>query len=537
MSRAAASGLFVTWEALFVTGITLVASLLRLLSLAEYPPGLQGDEAWMGLEAQRILSEGWIGIWTSVGWGQPTGPFYWAALFFRFLPDDVTVLRASMASLGVATVPVFYCFARATYGKRAAVVGTVLLAFSYWHIHYSRTAFGLISAPLAECAVLFFLAKGLKGGKGWPFVAAGALAGLGVYTYKGYSFFVLLLVALGVFLVVTRPYTLRLLLRHGFMFALPAVLIALPMAALIMTRYDDYMGYGRIVSIFNSSEYHEAAQQGNALSFLGMKVARAISLYFLGRSADPTDGMGDFGLLDPAARVLFALGLAVSLWRGRQWQYFLVLAGVASGVVAVVTTVSWGENRRGIAALPMVFAAAAVGGDTLLALAETSIRRARDARWRVLARGFVYGAAVVVVGYVALWNVRVYFTEVAPGEVSRFAYAYELSRASGYLSSLPRSQGQSPYVYFYSDRWSWDYEARRFQAPGLEGEDRSAMFGRFSLRADHGPPVVYLLLSPYDRHLSELRNTYPGGRAVVEKTDDGRLIFAAYVLEGPGPHS
>lgn len=130
--------------------LALAAAFPRLVYLDRFPPGLQGDEAWMGLEAQRIGEEWWIGTWTPAGWGQPTGAFYVPGLLFRWLPQNVITLRASMALLGILTVPALYLLARSLFGARPAAIAALLLIVSYWHWHYSRTAFSLISAPPAS---------------------------------------------------------------------------------------------------------------------------------------------------------------------------------------------------------------------------------------------------------------------------------------------------------------------------------------------------------------------------------------------------
>jgi 4-amino-4-deoxy-L-arabinose transferase-like glycosyltransferase len=516
------------WELLLVTFCAGIAAFLRVYRVADFPPGLQGDEAWMGLEARRILKEGWIGVWSATAWGQPTGPFYWTAFLFRLLGDTTAVLRTAVALLGVAAIPVFFLFVRTVYTPRAAVISTILLVFSYWHIHYSRTAYGLISVTLVESAILLFLGRGIKSGHAWAFLVAGIVTGMGIYTYRGYLFFVLLLVALWGVVVLQRPYPLKRLALHATLFALPIFLLAIPMLKFISDNYDDYAAYGRVVSIFNSPEYQKAEQPWGRSAFMAYKVGRALAIYYVPRSADITDALGSHGLLDPVTMTLFTVGLGIAVWRWRRWQYSLILGGVALGVVAVATTVEWGENRRGIAALPMVFTAAGLGADALLDLSQRLLQKLKP-QWEthIKTRALYLGMATVLL-FAAAWNIHLYFHTIAGAEMTRWAYLYDLTHASAYL----RSQEPAPYVYFYSPRWSWHYEARRFQAPGLAGEDRSQEFGLFSLerRLEH-QHVVYLIMSPYERYLEELQRRYPGGD-YRELREEGRLVFAAYCLKG-----
>lgn len=512
-------------EALAVTALTGVAIAARLVALGESPSGLQGDEAWLGLEARRILDQGWIGIWTGAGWGQPTGVFYWTAFLFALFPDDVTVLRASIAVLGAATVPALYLFLRSWYGRRAALIGAGLLAGSYWHIHYSRTAYTLVSAPLVECAVLLFLALGLKRQCAWPFVAAGILTGLGVYTYRGYMPFVFLMILLWGVILLARPYALRPLLRHAFLFGALAMLAAALMVIFVARHYGDYSGYGQLVSIFGNGQLQEAADQGETVQFLGVNSLRAAGTLYVGLYADPTDGMGASGLLDPMTAGLFTVGMVWSLRRWRDPRYFLIPTGVLLGLATVAMTVEWGENRRSIAALPMVFAAAGVGGDALLSL----VQRHGFARMRLPSPGSTRPAMLISVAFAFAfaWNGWVYTAHLLPSDPMRHAYAADLREASRFLAGLP----QEAHVYFYSHRWSWNYEARRFLAPGLEGEDRSKEFGEFTLDLDPNYPyVVYLLMPPYDEYAEEIEGRYPESKR-IERVNEEELVFLAYIVE------
>lgn len=50
-----------------ILAITALAAFLRLYKLTEIPPGIIGDEGLMGINARRILDEGWIGAYVRVG--------------------------------------------------------------------------------------------------------------------------------------------------------------------------------------------------------------------------------------------------------------------------------------------------------------------------------------------------------------------------------------------------------------------------------------------------------------------------------------
>ena len=509
-------------EVLLVASLIIVAAFLRIYRLGDFPPGLHGDEAWTGIEARRILEDGPIGVWSPSALGQPAGTFYWTAFLFSFLEPSLFTLRLSAALLGVLTVLAFYVFARAVLGPTAASVGAVLLTVSFWHIHYSRIAFPLVALPFLECVALVFLVQGLRTGRLFFVAIAGATSALGVYVYGGFVAFALTLALFWAFLVFRRAYPPRRLVKYGLAFLLPAFLVGLPFLNTLVSSPSDVLSYGAVSSTFSDHEFKDAEDLGDKTSFVLRRLRRGFSLYFTGGQMDYTDGMGARGLLDLLTFGLFVVGAAAAVWRWREWGRFLLLAGLVGGVLvtAYMALPSWAESRRGIGALPMVFALAGLGGDVAVRAVSRWMRR----RWAYA----LVGSVVVIAAYL---NLNYYFGTLSRAPETRWVFVEEFTRASKYLGELPDTD---LYVYFYSGRWSYNYETRRFLLPDLPGEDRSHEFGQFTLERDESRPnVVYVLLPPYQEVLEELRALYPGGRH-HELKDGDRFIFSAYHLEGGG---
>jgi hypothetical protein len=75
-----------------------------------------------------------------------------------------------------------------------------------------------------------------------------------------------------------------------------------------------------------------------------------------------------------------------------------------------------------------------------------------------------------------------------------------------------------------------DYETRRFLAPNLSAEDRSAEYGEPGIAVDpaKGRPV-FVFLGEYRSHIDEVRQHYPVGYTITGGTEDD-VAFAAYVI-------
>ena len=509
-------------ELALVALLTGIGAFLRIYLIEALPPGLHGDEAWTGLEAMRILRDGYIGPWSPSALGQPAGTFYWTALLFRFIEPSLFSLRLSIALLGVATIPAFYVFTRVLFGRMAATIGSVLLVVSLWHLHYSRIAFPVVSLPLVECVALYFLVRGLREGRNGFLVAAGATSALGVYVYGGFISFALALLLFWAFLALAKSRPRRRLGSEMLYFGLPALVVAIPFLHTLTWSPTEVLSYSGISSAFRDPAFQNAEEIAQKLDFLVDRLRSGIVAYGVGRQLDYTDGMGARGLLDVATLGLVVIGASVAVWWSRDWRYSLLMAGLLAGVftTAYFALPSWGENRRGIGALPMVFALAGLGGETLVLVWR---------RW--LTRRLAYAALGIALGLAVFINLQYYFGSLASAPETRWVFVEELTAASRYLKSLPPDE---LYVYFYSSRWSYDYETRRFLAPGVPGGDRSSEFGPGSLLPDSSRKgVVFLLLPPYQELIKELRLLHPDGR-YYENRDGDRFIFGAYHVEQEG---
>ena len=507
------------WELLLVLLCTGVAAFLRIYRLADLPPGLHGDEAWTGLDALRIIDEGWIGPYVGSALGQPTGPLYFTAFVFKLSHASLFTLRLSMAILGVATVPLAYLLFRVGFGRWVAIFGMVALTFAYWHLHFSRISFMIISMPmmigLAAVATLW----AMRSAKKWPWLIAGLVLGVGVYTYSGYLLFpVVVGIVLAVRLALHRRQWRDLLLRYALL-AAGFVLIALPLIQFVVRSPDFYFSHARQVSFTRDPGFADAENAGQKAEFVVKRAWGAFGELFRHPRIDFTDALGGRGLLDPVLAVLAYLGLVVALTRWRSPPHLLAALAVIAGMTAVVlTAANWGEMRRILVAVPFVYGLSGVAAMEIVLAGE---RLLGDPGRRVA----VAGVAVSLVAVIG-WNSWYYFGDFVHRDHTRWVFVSDLVDS---LDAAHRS-GTPGTIYFYSARWSYNYETRLFLYPESVGIDRSKEFGTFSLNRLDSGPVTYVLLPPYERELEQLMRTYPGGTVAREYDDNGAVRFAVYSL-------
>jgi 4-amino-4-deoxy-L-arabinose transferase-like glycosyltransferase len=516
-------------EVAVVASITLVAALLRLWNIGTVPLGLHGDEAWTGIDARRILDEGWIGVYVPSALGQPSGPLYWTALLFTFLPETTTTVRLSMAVFGVATVPLSYLAFRLMFDRATATFAALVLTVLYWHLHLSRLGFMVISWPFIEVAALASLWLAMRRRSLWLFAAAGAITGLGVYSYNAYLLFVPVpFIALLWTYVPWRGRPLRPRDAAGAgVFALVALVAALPFLNYVRENRHEYEAHQRVVGVQHSERWKEADALSAKADILWERFREWERGLVNGDRPDYGDGLAIAGqpVVDPIFALLAVVGLAVAAWNWRRPAYATLIAATLLLPFGALLTVGDGLFRRSLGLTPFVAVLAAIPLAWL---------------WRRLGRSpgpqrYAYLALVLLVPlFVGVRTTRDYFGHVQDSPPMRYVFPYQLDAASRYIAGLP----DGTYVYFYSDRWPFGYETRRFIAPGARGEDRSREFGTRTLVGDQPDlttnrdgPVAFVFLDAYLPLADEVMRRYEGGFATTARRGD-ETIFRAWFMPG-----
>ena len=500
--------------------LTACAAAMRLTLLGDIPYGVHSDEAQVGTDAHRIISDGWIGVYTHAALGQPAGHAYLTVPSIWLLGDNAFALRLPLALVAVAQIPLLYLLVRVLANRLEAFLAAALLTVSYWQMFYSRVAHWSISYGTIVLAALLCLALGMKSGRRRWFVAAGALLGLGVYTYNIYP---IALVAVAAFLAAmtwTRRDDLRPWLARLALTTTVAFVVALPMIRYVSDPdafYWDHVTNYSEVDVTRSPEFRQASAWGKA-KLIGEQARTFVEAYTWRGQLDNVDGNGLRPMFDPPTLLLLVAGLVLAVRRRR--EPMVIAALCCFFIIPLPAVLQRGSiMRQPVAAAPFAMYIAA------LPLAEAvRATRSRPAEMRTLAAASVAG----FIALIATITVRDYFWTWRKDNWPRYVYFSQMTSASISMRDLPGGT----HVLFLSERASINLEARQFLAPDVRGEDRSLEFGRPAATIEPPPghgPIAYVLLGPYIERLPEIEAAYPGGIArTIER--DGKLEFAAYEL-------
>lgn len=230
--------------------------------------------------------------------------------------------------------------------------------------------------------------------------------------------------------------------------------------------------------------------------------------------------MGGRGAMDPIMGWLAYVGLAIAIARWRSPPHLLMVLSFLMGLgIVLLGADNVGEFRRTLVIVPFVYGLAGVAA---VAGGQWVARTVGGAEGRAVASALVAGILVLAVSSSA-WA---YFGRMVDEDHVKWVYSTDLVDAIADVREFERPGT----VYFYSDRWAYDYATRRFLLPDVPGEDRSKRFREFSLERRDAGPVTYVLFPPYTSELGTIQNLHPGGDTRQGYAEDGSERFSVYHL-------
>ena len=183
----------------FLFVIILLAFLLRFYRLGSYP-ALNADEAAIGYNAYSLIQTGmdehgnpWPIHFQSFNDFKPGLYFYLVLPFVKALGLNEWAVRIPGALAGVGTVAVLYYLVKRQFSdEKLALVSSLFLAISPWHIHFSRGGWEVNVATFFITLGIWLFLKALESPKYYLLCVISFV--LSLYTYHAARIIVPLLV-------------------------------------------------------------------------------------------------------------------------------------------------------------------------------------------------------------------------------------------------------------------------------------------------------------------------------------------------------
>jgi hypothetical protein len=487
-------------------------------------PGVNGDEAWSGVQALILLGGDDIQWLTPTG--NPINPFFLVPLIglHYFFAPSILLLRITALVSGLAALVANYVLCDRAFDRRTAIVSTLLLALLPIDIAYSRFAWDASQSLLATLFVMYLPLISLRN---WGDRAS--TSGAAIFAVVAAIFVHPTNIFAVVFLVVPALYVRRRRIldttRHATIPAKTwglAGLVAILGAAAYLARQGAPLVLGRL---------HGPNELGPfAVNYLRLFSGTTIYQFVSGAGLDRA-GAGWFEYTTMACNLGFGLVALVAVWGlVRQLQ-------ASASAVDVCLVVGW---------LTMLAAFFLVAGPEAIAphferygiclIAPGALVAARGLDWWIRRpRGHRFAAALVVCGW--LWagsfSVNYFQCFLATGGLShntfRTAAVEPKQQALEYV--LAHRRGDKP-ARIVCRQW-WNYWPVRYLA-FHEPQVRVLTWDEYCHAADNqrrrcAEPTWFVEFAGTEDELETLRVIGPAGKTVRRHTilDYGRRPLIA----------
>lgn len=333
--------------------ILLIGVFARTWEFASLPPGLNPDEASIGVEAYYLYKFGMDRHGMTypvhlISWGSGQNALYAYLLmpFVAFKGINAFAVRLPMMAAGILAMPLIFVAGRRLIGEPFGLLAMFLLAISPWHIVNSRWAVESNIMPFLFLAG--FTALTLADAKNWWFFIASVFFALCLYAYgTAYA-------GVPVFLLLTTPILLKLkrvtvsqLLAGAVMFGLLAFPIILFLAVNTFKLETMHIGLVTIPRLPVEARYETmAAVFGNhPFAALMENIRIMFDVLWTQSDAYPWNFVAPFGyfyqLTFPLVLIGFMLTLPFKFMPENRMERWMIAAWmIASLVIGIVHPVN-----------------------------------------------------------------------------------------------------------------------------------------------------------------------------------------------------
>ena len=430
-----------------VLALVVLAGFLRLYRLDAVPPGFQFDEAYNAFDALRAVA-GARPLFLEANGGREVLYTYLQAVLVRAIGASAFALRLTSALVGLATIPLAYLFVRSLpLRQRRWVAGltALILALSYWHIHFSRYGIRAITLPPLEVLTFLFFLQGIRKRSLLLFGLSGLWLGLTAYAHPASRLMPVILTLFVLYMAYHDRAGARTFVMGWAIAGIVSLIVFVPLGRYFLDHPHSFTSHPGVVSIFDPRVH-----QGNLPRAFLLNVLRVAGMFSFRGDANWTHNLAGRPVFDPFLSLCLLLGLTACLSdrlgrRTREERQAFVFLLLWIGVMLIPSVLSDGAPNfsRTIGALPALFVLPALGivrfGRWVMDR-QAKLGSGPVSGWLARGEARLILSVVLIAGlaFSTLWTVRDYFV-VFPSQPDTY-YNFDVDKltAVAYLEEATR---------------------------------------------------------------------------------------------------
>lgn len=450
------------WPLLVLILLMLIGAFFRLWDLSNIPPGIYPDEAKNANDAITTIVNNDFKVFYPENNGRE-GLYIWLiALSFGWFGVSIFSLKIVSALAGILTILGTYLLTKEILlyayknsktkllpiaTETIALFSAGLIAVSFWHINFSRIAFRAILVPLLLSFALWLTFNSLRTKKLLPALVAGAIWGIGFYTYIAFRVAILIpifLITLAFlfYLIENKPWTNKGWLKKiciqdkwwkSSALFLSMGIVLVPIILYFAQNPQDFTGRSSGISVFDTDN-----PLFSLLKSIGVHIQM---LFYQGDGNWRHNFSGEAQLVMPVG-ILFLAGIVYIFksikdsFKEKNWNAIIAYSTliVSLGVMmlpAALTIEGIPHALRAIGLMPFVFIFASLGFLYLVRLFFPH-RHHREEIWL-----FGFGTMIMIILIFASVQFPHYFLDWGENKAVENSFSKNYVDIGNYFNELP----------------------------------------------------------------------------------------------------
>lgn len=378
--------------------IMLLGAIIRFVKLDGQPFGLWFDEADFGLKAMQTLSDKSSFPVFFADIRVPAYFIYLMTLSFKIFGISIPTLRFVSAFFGVVTIAAAYFCGSELFNRKTGLLLAFLIAFSRWHLNWSRIGLDNITVPFFELLVIALLMRAFRRLRLMDFALAGLGLGLGLSFYASMRLFP---VVIGLWFLakwIRDRHVMRSTWPGLVVFSLAVVVSVIPIAQYAL--YNPQAFWSRIneASIFKGRTLQES------WSPIVENTQEHLLMFNYKGDYNGRHNLPGQPMLDPISASLMVVGFGIALTRYKEPKYLLVVLWFLIMLLPGILSLDFEspQSLRAIGSLPAAYLLAVIPIYEIWKITETEYIKP-------IINGISIFLGIIFV-FSAIYNLSLYFT-------------------------------------------------------------------------------------------------------------------------------
>ncbi len=339
---------------------TMLVIFFRLYRIGQLPPEMVSDHAEKLLDIWDVLN-GQTSIFFPRNTGREAMQMYLTAGIIRFLGTGFSFISLKIGTVlaGLLTLPYLYLLGKEMGNRRVGLIAFVFAGIAYWPNVISRVGLRFPFYPLFVAPTLYYLWRGLRGGRLNDFILAGLALGFGLHGYTPIRILPFVVVsAVGLYLLHRQPAGMKAqALRGLIVLSLAAFMVFLPLLRYAVENPGmfSYRSLTRLGSV-------EQPLPGSAWQIFLSNLWKAMTMFAWDDGEIWVHSVMHRPALDVVSAALFYLGIGLLFLRylrQRTWQDLFLFLSVPLLMMPSILSLAFPAenpalNRMGGAIVPVL---------------------------------------------------------------------------------------------------------------------------------------------------------------------------------------